>query len=185
MVTIRVIADEGGLYVTTVSMVLNNGRGATRISERNRSQIWKVARRLRYRPNLPARSLRSKRTHTVGVVVFDLTDPYCTQIWRVIQNHLRPMGLFPIVTDLQDDRSQFQPCLDMLLGRQVEGIIAIANPLYLDTRLLSEFAQRGVPAVVIGRELANIPVSSVVVDNAAGTRQALQHVYNLGHSRIA
>src|SRR5207247_3265138 len=97
-------------------------------------------------------------------------DPYCTQIWRGIQNHLRPMGLFPIVTDLQDDRSQFQPCLDMLLGRQVEGIIAIANPLYLDTRLLSEFAQRGVSAVVIGRELANVPVSSVVVDNAAGTR---------------
>jgi LacI family transcriptional regulator len=95
------------------------------------------------------------------------------------------MGLFPIVTDLQDDRSQFQPCLDMLLGRQVEGIIAIANPLYLDTRLLSEFAQRGVSAVVIGRELANVPVSSVVVDNAAGTRHALQHLYNLGHSRIA
>jgi len=185
MVTIRDVAGESGFSVTTVSMVLNNGRGATRISGRTRSQIWKVARRLRYRPNLHARSLRSKRTHTVGVVVFDLTDPYCTQIWRGIQNHLRPMGLFPIVTDLQDDRSQFQPCLDMLLGRQVEGIIAIANPLYLDTRLLSEFAQRGVPAVVIGRELANIPVSSVVVDNAAGTRQALQHLYNLGHSRIA
>src|SRR5207244_10346552 len=128
---------------------------------------------------------RSKRTHTVGVVVFDLTDPYCTQIWRGIQNHLRPMGLFPIVTDLQDDRSQFQPCLDMLLGRQVEGIISIHNALYLDTRLLFEFAQRGFSAVVIGRELANVPVSSVVVDNAAGTRQALQHLYNLGHSHIA
>ena len=185
MVTIRDVAGESGFSVTTVSMVLNNGRGATRISGRTRSQIWKVARRLRYRPNLHARSLRSKRTHTVGVVVFDLTDPYCTQIWRGIQNHLRPMGLFPIVTDLQDDRSQFQPYLDMLLGRQVEGIIAIANPLYLDTRLLSEFAQRGVSAVVIGRELANVPVSSVVVDNAAGTRQALQHLYNLGHSHIA
>src|SRR5437660_10863801 len=110
MVTIRDVAGESGFSVTTVSMVLNNGRGATRISGRTRSQIWKVARRLRYRPNLHARSLRSKRTHTVGVVVFDLTDPYCTQIWRGIQNHLRPMGLFPIVTDLQDDRSQFQPC---------------------------------------------------------------------------
>src|SRR2546430_17682201 len=121
MVTIRDVAGESGFSVTTVSMVLNNGRGATRISGRTRSQIWKVARRLRYRPNLHARSLRIKRTHTVGVVVFDLTDPYCTQIWRGIQNHLRPMGLFPIVTDLQDDRSQFQPCLDMLLGRQVEA----------------------------------------------------------------
>src|SRR5207244_12579950 len=155
MVTIRDVAGESGSSVATVSMVLIKGRGATRISGRTRTQIWKVARRLRYRPNLHARSLRSKRTHTVGVVVFDLTDPYCTQIWRGIQNHLRPMGLFPIVTDLQDDRSQFQPCLDMLLGRQVEGIIAIANQLYLDTRLLSEFAQCGVSAVVCGRGLVS------------------------------
>src|SRR5437773_9735154 len=184
MVTIRDVAGESGFSVTTVSMVLNNGRGATRISGRTRSQIWKVARRLRYRPNLHARSLRSKRTHTVRVVVFDLTDPYCTQSWRGIQNHLRPMGLFPIVTDLQDDRSQFQPCLDMLLGRQVACIIAIANPLYLDTRLLSEFAQRGVSAVVIGGELANVPVRSVVVVNAAGTRQAVKHLYNIGRSHI-
>ena len=185
MVTIRDVAGKSGFSITTVSMVLNDGRGAARISGRTRTRVWKVARRLGYRPNLQARSLRSKRTHSVGVVVFDLTDPYCTQIWRGIQNHLRPIGLFPIVTDLQDDRSQFQPCLDMLMDRRVEGIIAIANPLYLDKKLLSDFAHRDVPAVVIGRELANVPVSSVVVDNAAGTRQALQHLYNLGHSRIA
>jgi len=105
MVTIRDVAGKSGFSITTVSMVLNDGRGAARISGRTRTRVWKVARRLGYRPNLQARSLRSKRTHSVGVVVFDLTDPYCTQIWRGIQNHLRPIGLFPIVTDLQDDRS--------------------------------------------------------------------------------
>src|SRR5207244_12817837 len=113
MVTIRDVAGESGFSVTTVSMVLNNGRGATRISGRTRSQIWKVARRLRYRPKLHASSLRSKRTHTVGVVVFDLTDPYCTQIWRGIQNHLRPMRLFPRLSALQAYRSQYTPLLVM------------------------------------------------------------------------
>jgi LacI family transcriptional regulator len=185
MVTIRDVAGESGFSVTTVSMVLNAGPASSRISARTRSRIRKVARRMGYRPNLYARSLRSRRTHTLGIVVFDLTDPYCTQILRGIQNHIRPAGLFPIVTDLQDDRSQFDPCLDMLQGRRVEGIIAIANPLYLDNKLLSEFAERNIPAVVIGRELANVPISSVVVDNAAGTRQAIQHLYDLGHSRIA
>lgn len=185
MVTIRDVAGESGFSVTTVSMVLNAGPAAARISARTRARIGKVAQRLGYRPNLHARSLRSRRSHTLGVVVFDLTDPYCTQILRGIQNHLRPSGLFPIVTDLQNDGSQFQPCLDMLLGRRVEGIIAIANPLYLDRKLLSEFSERSIPAVVIGRELADVPVSSVVVDNAAGTRQAIQHLYGLGHSRIA
>lgn len=185
MITIREVAGESGFSVTTVSMVLNNGAGVSRIPERTRERIWKVARRLGYRPNLYARSLRSNRSQTLGVMVFDLTDPYCTQILRGIQNHIRPSGLFPIVTDLQDDRSQFQTCLDMLLGRRVEGIISIANPLYLDSKLLSEFSERNIPAVVIGRELSNVPVSSVVVDNAAGTRLAIQHLYDLGHSKMA
>lgn len=185
MVTIRDVAGESGFSVTTVSMVLNDGPAAQRISARTRTHVWKVARRLGYRPNLFARSLRSRRSQTVGVVVFDITDPYCTQILRGIENHLRPSGYFPIVTDLQDDRSQFHRCLDMLLGRRVEGVIAMANPIYLDAQLLSELADRNVPAVVIGSELADSPLSSVVVDNEAGTRQAIQHLYELGHSRIA
>ena len=57
--------------------------------------------------------------------------------------------------------------------------------MYLDSKLLSEFSDRNIPAVVIGRELSNVPVSSVVVDNAAGTRLAIQHVYDLGHSKLA
>jgi LacI family transcriptional regulator len=118
-------------------------------------------------------------------VVFDITDAYCTQILRGIENHLGLSGYFPIVTDLQNDKSQFQRCVDMLLGRRVEGLVAIANPIYLDTRLLAGVARRDIPAVVIGRELRRGPVSSIVVDNAAGTRQAIEHLRQLGHSRIA
>ena len=185
MVTIRDVAQESGFSITTVSMVLNGGQAGKRISNPTRTHIWKVARKLGYRPNLFARSLRSQHSQSVGVVVFDITDPYCTQILRGIENHLRPSGYFPIVTDLQDDRAQFHRCVDMLLGRRVEGIIAIANPVYLDPGLLSEIADRDIPAVIIGRELDEIPLCSVVVDNAAGTRQAMQHLYELGHSRVA
>ena len=128
MVTIRDVAGQSGFSVTTVSMVLNAGPAADRISTRTRTRIWKVARRLGYRPNLFARSLRSQRSQTVGVVVFDITDAYCTQILRGIENHLRSSGYFPVVTDLQNDKSQFQRCVDMLLGRRVEALIAIANP---------------------------------------------------------
>ena len=185
MVTIRDVAGQSGFSITTVSMVLNEGPAADRISARTRSHIRKVARRLGYRPNLFARSLRSQRSQTIGVVVFDITDAYCTQILRGIENHLRLSGYFPLVTDLQNDRSQSQRCIDMLLGRRVEGFIAIANPVHLDTALLAEFARRDIPAVVIGRELRRGPVSSIVVDNEAGTHQAIQHLYRLGHRQIA
>jgi DNA-binding LacI/PurR family transcriptional regulator len=185
MKTIRDVARESGFSVTTVSMVLNDGPSAARISSRTRTQIWRAARELGYRPNLFARSLRSQRSHTIGVIVFDITDAYCTQILRGIGNHLRSSGYFPITTDLQTDPSQFQPCLDLLLARRVEGIVAIANPAFINTELLAEHAHRDIPAVVIGRELDRGPVSSIVVDNEAGTRQVLQHLYELGHSRIA
>ncbi|MGA7906532.1 MAG: LacI family DNA-binding transcriptional regulator [Candidatus Sulfotelmatobacter sp.] len=185
MVTIKDIAGQSGVSVTTVSMVLNDGPSAQRISEKTRKRIWRIAGELGYRPNLFARSLRSNRSHTLGVVVFDITDPYCTQILRGIENHLRPSGYFPIVSDLQNDRAQFRPSLDMLLGRRVEGIIAIANPVYLETELFSEFTRRNLPAVVIGRELKGTAISSVTVDNEAGTRQVVQHLYELGHSKIA
>lgn len=185
MVTIRDVAAQSGFSITTVSMVLNDGPAAKRMSAHTRTRVWKVANRLEYRPNLFARSLRGQRSQTVGVVVFDVTDPYCTQILRGIENRLRPSGYFPIVADLQNDRSQFQPCLDKLLGRRVEGIVAIVNPVYLDSALLSEFVDRNIPAVVIGRELKEAPLCSVVIDNEAGAKLAIQHLYELGHRRIA
>lgn len=185
MVTIRDVAGKSGFSITTVSMVLNGGPSAERISARTRTHIRKVARRLGYRPNLFARSLRNQRSHTIGVVVFDITDAYCTQILRGIENRLRTAGYFPIVTDLQNDRAQFQRCVDMLLGRRVEGFIAIANPVHMDTSLLADFAGRNTPVVVIGRELQHGPVGSIVVDNEDGARQAIQHLHGLGHRKIA
>jgi DNA-binding LacI/PurR family transcriptional regulator len=185
MVTIKDIAGASGVSVTTVSMVLNEGPSSHRISEKTRKRIRRIANRLGYHPNLFARSLRSNRSHTLGVIVFDITDPYCTQILRGIESHLRPSGYLPILSDLQNDRAQFRPSLDMLFGRRVEGIVAIANPVYLETKLLNEFTRRNLPAVVIGRELKGSAISSVAVDNEAGTRQVIQHLYELGHNQIA
>jgi LacI family transcriptional regulator len=186
-VTLREVAGECGFSITTVSMVLNASAtpAASRISPATRERVWKAASRLGYRPNLFARSLRKQRSKTVGVVVFDITDPYCTQILRGIETYLQPAGYFPIVTDLQNERSQFDTCLDMLLGRRVEGIIAIANPMYLDSSLLSEFVDRQVPAVVIGRELKQTSLCSVAVDNESGAKLAMKHLYQLGHRHIA
>lgn len=185
MVTIKDVAGKSGVSVTTVSMVLRDGPPARRISKETRKRIWKVANELSYRPNLFARSLRSNRSQNLGIIVFDISDPYCAQILRAIEIHLRPSGYFPVLADLQNDRGQFHRCLDMLLGRRVEGIVAIANPIYLETKLLTEISKGNIPTVVIGRDLTGTPMSSVAIDNEAGSRKALQHLYELGHSEIA
>lgn len=184
-VTIKEVAGACGVSVTTVSMVLSNGPASRRISQPTRTRIWKVVNRLGYCPNLFAQSLRSKRSRSVGVMVFDVTDPYCAQILRAIETHLQTCGYFSVLADLQNDPAHFQRCLNMLLERRVEGIVAIANWTYLETKLPAEISTRHIPAVIIGRELTGEAISSVVVDNEAGTRQALQHLYELGHSKIA
>jgi len=171
--------------VTTVSMVLNDGPAAQRISEPTRKRIWKAADRLGYRPNLFARSLRSKRSRSLGIMVFDIIDPYCAQILRAVESHLQTSGYFSVLADLQNDPTQFQRCLNMLLERRVEGIVAIANWIAVEAKLLAQISTRNVPAVIIVRELSGKAISSVVVDNQAGTRQALQHLYELGHNKVA
>jgi len=184
-VTIRDVAEKSDVSVTTVSMVLNDAPLARHIPLTTRNRVKRAAKDLGYRPNLFARSLRSNRSQTLGVVVFDITDPYCTQILRGIEDSLYHSGYLPILTDIQNKRARFQRCVELLLERRVEGVIAIANPLYLETHLLQDFAHSEVPTVVIGRQLSESRLSSVVVDNAAGTFAALEYLYGLGHRKIA
>lgn len=185
VVTIKDVAKESGFSSTTVSIVLNNAPLARYIPPATKTRIEKAAKRLGYRPNLFARSLRSNRSHTVGAMVFDMTDPYCTPILRGIENGLYQQSFLPILTDVQNDRSRFERYLEMLLGRRVEGLIVIANWLFTDVNLLADLQKNSIPTVMIGRELEDETVSSVIVDNEAGGAAAFEHLYNLGHRQIA
>lgn len=185
MITLRDVAKESGFSPATVSIVLNNAPLARYIPAPTRHRIEAAAKRLGYHPNLFARSLRSKRSQAVGVMVFDMTDPYCTLILRGIENALYQSSFLPILTDVHNELSRFERYLEMLLGRRVEALIVLANWLFLDINLLSDLERRNVPTVMIGHELQTESMSSVVVDNEAGARAALEHLYALGHRKIA
>ncbi len=184
-ITLREVAKESGFSLTTVSIVLNNAPLSRYIPAESKNRIASAARKLGYRPNLYARSLRSRRTHAVGVMVCDMTDPYCTLILRGLESSLYQSSFLPIFADFHNERSRFERHLEMLLGRRVEGLIVLANWLFLDINLLAELQKSGIPTVMIGRELRADSVSSVVVDNEAGARMGLEHLHSLGHRRIA
>ncbi len=185
MVTIRDVAKESGFSSTTVSIVLNNAPLARYIPAVTKKRIEGVAKRLGYRPNLFARSLRSKRSHTVGVMVFDMTDPYCTLILRGIESSLYQSSYLPILTDVHNELGRFERYLEMLLDRRIEGLIVLANWLFLDIALLADLEKSSIPTAMIGRELKTDTVSSVIVDNEVGAHMALEHLYSLGHRTIA
>ena len=185
MVTIRDVAKESGFSPTTVSIVLNNAPLARYIPTTTKKRIETTAKRLGYRPNLFARSLRSRRSHTVGVMVFDATDPFCTLVLRGIQNSLYQASYLPILTDVQNERARFERYLEMLLDRRVEALVVLANWLFVNIEVLGDLEKNNIPTVMIGRELKNDAISSVIVDNELGAYTAVEHLYSLGHRKIA
>jgi LacI family transcriptional regulator len=185
VITIRDVAKEAGFSSTTVSIVLNNAPLARYIPAATKKRIEKAAKKLGYRPNLFARSLRSKRSHTVGVMVFDMTDPYCTLVLRGIENSLYQSSYLPILTDVHNERARFERYLEMLLDRRVEALIVLANWLFVDIDVLADLEKSSIPTVMIGRELQTDSVSSVIVDNELGAHSAVEHLHSLGHRKIA
>jgi LacI family transcriptional regulator len=184
-VTIREVAKESGFASATVSIVLNNAPLARYIPETTKKRIERAAKKLGYRPNVFARTLRNQRTHTVGVMVFDMTDPYCTLILRGIENTLYQASYLPILTDVHNERSRFERYLEMLLDRRVEGLIVLANWLFVDIDLLADLEKSSVPTAMIGCELKTDSVSSIIVDNELGGYAAIEHLYSMGHRKIA
>src|SRR6202049_2067299 len=185
MVTIRDVAKESGFSSTTVSIVLNDAPLARYIPPVTKQRIERAAEKLGYRPNQFARSLRSKRSHTVGVMVFDMTDPYCTLVLRGIENTLYQASYLPILTDVHNERSRFERYLEMLLDRRIEGLVVLANWLFVDIDVLADLEKNNIPTAIVGRELGNDSISSVIVDNNLGARAAFEHLYSLGHRKIA
>ena len=185
MITIRDVAKESGFSSTTVSIVLNNAPLARYIPAATKKKIERAAQKLGYRPNQFARSLRSKRSHTVGVMVFDMTDPFCTLILRGIENTLYQASYLPILTDVHNEGSRFERYLEMLLDRRIEALIVIANWVFLDINLLADLEKSSIPTAMIGCELKTDSISSVIVDNELGGHLALEHLHSLGHRKIA
>src|SRR5581483_7543027 len=185
VVTIREVAKESGFSSTTVSIVLNNAPLARYIPDTTKKRIEKAAKKLGYRPNLFARSLRNQRSHTVGVMVFDMTDPYCIPILRGIESTLYQASFLPILTDVHNERSRFERYLEMLLDRRVEALIVVANWLFVEIDVLGDLEKANIPTAMIGRELQAGSISSVTVDNEFGAQSATEHLFSLGHRKIA
>lgn len=183
--TIRDVAEKSGFSSATVSIVLNNAPLARYIPDTTKGRIQRAAEQLGYRPNLFARSLRSRRSHTVGVMVFDMTDPYCTLVLRGMESALYQASFLPILTDVHNERARFERYLEMLLDRRMEGLVVLANWLFLDINILADIEKAKIPTAVVGCELKNEHISSVIVDNAQGAQAGLQHLLSLGHRKIA
>ncbi len=110
---------------------------------------------------------------------------FALPILRGIENTLYPLGYLPIFADAHNQHDRFERYLEMLLERHVDGLIVVANWLFVDIHVLADLNKQEIPAATIGWEIPGNRVSSVMVDNETGGRLALEHLYQRGHRRIA
>lgn len=179
------VAHACGFSVSTVSIVLSEAPLSQNVAEKTRQHIRAMAQQLGYHPDAFARSLRRRRSQTIGVLAYDLSDPYCIPVVRGIQQGLQPDNYLPLLMDAQTQRGLFDKYLEMILERRAEGVIVIASWVFDETNLLSDIQKNNVPIVIVSRDLTQRGVSSVLVDNEAGGALALRHLHTLGHRRIA
>jgi LacI family transcriptional regulator len=184
-VTLQDVAKASGFSTSSVSIVLNDAPLARYVAPKTKDHIRKTAQAMGYQPDAFARSLRRRRSDTIGVLVFDISDPFCISLLRGIEHTLYSTAYLPIIIDADNRRDQFERYLEMLVGRRVEGLVVVANWLFSDIEPLSRIANNIIPTVVVGRDLTQNSIQSVVVNNEEGGYAAMQHLYGLGHRGIA
>jgi len=184
-VTLLDISQACGCSVSTVSIVLAEAPLSQKIASETREKVRAMAQRLGYHPDAFARSLRMQRSQTIGVLAYDLSDPYCMPIAAGIQAGLEPAQYLPLLMDARSRRGLFDSYLQMILERRAEGVIIIASWILDETDLLADLEKNHVPIIIVSRDLTGRGVSSILVDNDAGGWLAMRHLLELGHRRIA
>jgi LacI family transcriptional regulator len=179
--TQREVAALAGVNPATVSRALNPGTRHLVRTETAR-RIEAAARRLEYEPNRLARSLRTGRSYSIGVVIPDLTNPLFPPIVRGIEDALAGDGYTPLVTNTDGDPSRERQMFEALRGRQVDGFI-LATAAANDPLVEGAIAD-GTPLVLVNRTINRSDVFAVVPDSRLGVHQAIEHLVGLGHRAI-
>lgn len=182
-ITLKRIADQLGLSTTTVSRALGGQARRYRIGRETERKVRELAQSLGFAPNQLARGLRLKRTSTIGLVIPDISNPFFAGIARQIALGARNSGYSVIVCDSQDTEGLEIESLELLRGRGVEGIVLC--PVGRSAEHLARFEQDASPMVLVDRYFPGLQLPYVVSDNFAGARDAINHLIENGHRRIA
>jgi LacI family transcriptional regulator, galactose operon repressor len=179
--TLRDVAAAARVHPATASRALNPGTRLL-VSEETARRVTEAAHRLGYRPNPVARSLRTRRSHTIGVLIPDLNNPLFPPIVRGLEDRLAKHGYVALIGNTDLDITREQMVFDQMRARHVDGFVLATATLH--NPILAEAAEADLPVVLMNRTAQGYPFSSVSVDNEQGERAAVDHMVSLGHTRI-
>jgi len=182
MATIKEVARRAGVSVGTVSNVLS---GAPTVAGDLRQRVEAVIRDLNYHPNHLARSLKSQRSHTIGMIVSDISNPFFPLVIRGAEAAAREQGYVLTIFNTDDELERERQIFSVLRARRVDGILAVVAPNpERDTAHLSGAVEAGIAVVCLDRIPPGFRTDTVIVDNFKGAAICVRHLISLGHRAI-
>ncbi|WP_314175389.1 LacI family DNA-binding transcriptional regulator [Streptomyces winkii] len=180
MTSIKDVASHAGVSVATVSRVLNDHPA---VRPDTRSRVLTSVTELGYRPNAVARSLRTHHTHTLGLVISDVLNPFFTELARAVEDAARERG-YSVIIGNADERAALQEHhVRTLLERRIDGLLV--SPTDGGNAAIREAAAAGIPMVFVDRWIRGVDVPVVHADGRAAVHDLVAHLYALGHRRLA
>ena len=177
--TIKEIAKIADVSPMTVSRAVNNSR---KVRQATREKILEIASRVGYRPNRIARSLVSKKSNLISLIVANISNPFFAEISRGIEDKARENGYNVIFSSTDDDSKNLESCVRMMREMGVDGFIIAA--VSLKEPIVDELVDQGFPVVLVNRRVQKNNVNYVVVDNRKGAHLAVEHLVNNGYQKI-
>jgi len=181
--TLHDIAKKSGVSVSTVSRVLNKKSVKYRINSKTEKLILKTAKELNYRPNQLARGLRLKKTHTIGLIVPDISNPFFAYVTKGIQNVAHQLGYSLVVCDTNENVDMEIEHITLLHSKGIDGLLVM--PVGQKYAHLEPLVKENFPLVLLDRCFDGLNTNSVVIDNYRAAFDATEHLINHGHKRIA
>lgn len=179
-ITIADVAQHANVSKSTVSQYLN--RRYDYMAENTKNRIEDAIKELNYRPNIVARSLKQKSTMTIGVIVANILHTFSTQVIRAIEDICHISDFHIIVCNADDDPRKEKRYIEMLMAKQVDGIIIF--PTGENIELYKEILDEKYPIVFVDRTVPEVSIPSVMLDNEKAAGLAVQHFVDNGYERI-
>lgn len=180
MSTIKDVAERAGVGLGTVSRVLN---GSGYVSEKAQQKVWEAIKQLGYIPNGVARSMVTKRSYTLGVVLPDFTNPFFPRLARGIENEARKQGYTIIMVDTDWQEHNESQAIDTLRQHAIDGALLVASANAKP--FVRKLTEARIPVVLLDRGVEGLEdISQITVDHYKGARKAMTWAYEKGHRHI-
>ena len=186
-ITIRDVAREAGVSISLVSLVMNAKRDAEgnldcNVNKDTARRIAEVAKRLGYRPNKAAASLRSGRFYTIGMIASDISNQFFADIARYIENAAYEYGYTLLFGSSDEKAEKLERIIDTFIGNGVEGLIVA--PCSDSEHVIRKVIDAGIPIVLLDRQFENIDVGRVMLNNVKAGCMGVEHLYERGYRKI-